>query len=332
MIPMDIEYARKRSELYQRVRGFFNTREYLEVETPILSETLIPESTISCFSTQFRSDFHTSRDYYLIPSPEVHMKRLIGEGYGNIYQIAKCFRNAEQLGSHHNPEFSMLEWYTMDADYRDSISLTEELIQALVAEDTPRFVSNPFEVMTVAVAFKRYTHLDLETLLRPSQMREAIRQLGLSDSSAHANWEEMFNRIFLTFIEPELDRDHPVVLTDYPKALQCLAKPIKGSPYRERWELYIGGIEIANCYTEMTGATDVEHYFSDEYAQLCTLRAESGETIPDIDDSYHEIFTTDYPSCSGVAIGLDRLLMAIHSIKTIQGVILFPFSDTIGRR
>ncbi len=260
------------------------------------------------------------------------MKRLIGQGYGNIYQIARCFRNSEQIGSHHNPEFSMLEWYTMDANYRDSILMTERLIKAVCTEDTPDHVRAPFEILSVAEAFKAYAELDLDSLMRPSLMREAIRAKGLSEGDTQASWEEMFNRLFLTFVEPEISSEHPVLLIDYPRALQCLARPIKGTPYRERWELYIGGIEVANCYTEMTERSTVKSYFEEEFAQLCSIRAVSGETIPDIDETYHEMFTDDYPACSGVAIGLDRLLMAIHSIKTIQGVILFPFSDTIGKR
>ncbi len=323
---------RERSRMYGRIRQFFDDRDYVEVDTPILSETLIPESTISCFATSFTSEFHHSRDYYLIPSPEIHMKRLIGEGYGNIYQITKCFRNAEQIGSQHNPEFSMLEWYTVGEDSHDAITITEELIQAVSTSNTPEHVRAPFERMTVAEAFFRHTGIDLDTVQAPSAMRAALKHLGLQESRVPESWEDMFNRIFLTLVEPNLPADHPVVLTEYPIQIRCLAKPVKGTPYRDRWELYIAGVELANCYTEMTDGEAVRACFTEEYARLSTERAVTGETIPDIDDAYYSIFDGSYPECSGVAMGLDRLFMALHSIKTIQGVILFPFSDTIGRR
>ncbi|HKL59153.1 MAG TPA: amino acid--tRNA ligase-related protein, partial [Sphaerochaeta sp.] len=116
--------AQFRSQLNRSIRTFFDQRGYLEVETPTLSPDLIPEPTIQNFATTFDNEFVGSRELYLIPSPEVYMKKLIADGFGSIYQIGHCFRNSEQIGRHHNPEFSMLEYYSVGMDESDSIGLT----------------------------------------------------------------------------------------------------------------------------------------------------------------------------------------------------------------
>jgi elongation factor P--(R)-beta-lysine ligase len=326
---MDRELIRNRSLLNQGIRNHFTAHGYLEVETPVLSPTLIPETSIENFETQFRSDFHPHRTCYLIPSPEIHMKQLIARGSGNIFQIARCFRNSEQIGPLHNPEFTMLEWYTMEADYIDSIAETEELFGSLAQPHTPEHMLPPFRRMSMAQAFWDTVGIDLEKVQSFPLIRTAAEKLGLTPTAMRTTWEDEFNRIFLTFIEPGLPQDHPLVLTDYPHQIRTLAKRKAGTPYRERWELYGGGVELANCYSEETDSTEVAAFFAQEYASLIEQRAASGGVIPDIDDSYHTIFDAAFPRCSGVALGVDRLFMAIHAIKTIQGVILFPFSDRI---
>ncbi|NCC65549.1 MAG: elongation factor P--(R)-beta-lysine ligase, partial [Spirochaetia bacterium] len=108
--------AQYRSHMNRIIRSFFDERGYTEVDTPLLSPTLIPESTIENFATRFENPFLPSSELYLVPSPEIYMKQLIAQGFGSIYQISHCFRNSEQLGHIHNPEFTMLEYYTMQAD------------------------------------------------------------------------------------------------------------------------------------------------------------------------------------------------------------------------
>ncbi|MFA7109218.1 MAG: amino acid--tRNA ligase-related protein [Sphaerochaetaceae bacterium] len=118
----DFAIAKKRNELYKNIREFFDDKGYLEVDTPSLSDNLIPENSIENFSTMFSNEFLLSKEFYLIPSPEVFMKKLfVQEDCPSIYQISKCFRNSEQLGKIHNPEFSMLEYYTKGFDEKDSI-------------------------------------------------------------------------------------------------------------------------------------------------------------------------------------------------------------------
>ena len=173
------EAARFRSAMMRKIRSFFDERAYLEVDTPVLSPTLIPESTIENFATRFDNPFLPSQELYLVPSPEVYMKRLIADGWGSIYQISHCFRNSEQLGKNHNIEFTMLEYYTTEADEQDSIAITEELFAALITEDTPDYLR------PLCPSLRRGGDLDLggvdlERHQRQSTLAGEARRLGLT--------------------------------------------------------------------------------------------------------------------------------------------------------
>jgi len=319
---MDIKIIAERSVILTKIRSFFQTKDYLDVETPILAPELIPESTIEVFETTFSSEFHGERQFYLIPSPEVFMKKLIAMGSGSIFQITKSFRNSEQIGKDHNPEFTMLEWYTIGANYVDSIKTTEDLFSSLITEDTPIWFKPPFITKSIEEIFKEYISIDLLKCQTRLLLKEEAVNLGLHIEKTDT-WEDIFNRIFLNFIEPELPKDKPIVLYNYPKQIMCLAKELKGTPWRERWELYVNGIELANCYSEETDSSKVKRTLETEYIK----KASKARVIPDIDSNYNLIFNMNFPKCSGVAMGIDRLVMLLTGASSIEGVILFPFSD-----
>ncbi|MCK4541326.1 MAG: elongation factor P--(R)-beta-lysine ligase [Spirochaetales bacterium] len=320
---MNREISKKRSNLYRKIRSFFDTRDYTEVETPVLSPDLIPEVTIEVFETLFLHPFRPKAHFYLVPSPEVWMKRLIAEGFGDIYQIARSFRNAESIGSLHNPEFTLLEWYTMGADYRDSIGITEELFKAVIPKGISEDLRPPFRRISMAEAFKEFAGITLENCEDREVLRDEAERIGIS-SAAESSWEEIFHLIFLQKVELSLPQDKPLVLYDYPSAIPCLARDIPGTPWKERWELYIRGVEVANCYTEEDNFEKVAEYFLRE----SRLKKEQALIPCPADMDYGKNFSR-FPRCSGVAMGLDRLLMLMEKLDSIGGVILFPFSDTL---
>lgn len=323
-----IEAVRNRSILYRNIREFFFKKDYLEVETPSLSPTLIPEATIENFSSTFISDFLPSKELYLIPSPEIFMKKLISEGFPSMFQFSKCFRNSEQIGNQHNIEFSMLEYYSLNMDEKDSIELTREMIEKTHLAGTPSWALPPFRKMSVNEAMIKFCDVDLEKCQSQNQLYEKAIKLGLTSVKKNESWESTFNRIFLTFVEPNLPQDKPLVLDEYPKQIECLAADNTTSPFKKRWEMYIGGFEVANCYNEERNPDKVEQFYKKEYAKLISERSSSSRVIPDIDDEYYKVFKS-FPQTSGVAIGMDRLLMSQMQIDNIRGVILFPFSDMI---
>ena len=323
---MDIRSAKARSLLYSNIRSFFTDRGYLELETPTLSPDLIPEATIDDFASLFSNEFSVTREMYMIPSPEIFIKKFLAENPVSVFEISKCFRNCEQLGRTHNPEFTMLEYYTIGFDEKDSIALTEEMIRKTALENCPESVLKPFEILTVREAVLKYTGLDLDKLQNPRDLRAAAEKLGLPVPGPEP-WDDTFNRIFINFVETSLPTDHPVCLTDYPKQIECLAK-VQGN-YRRRWELYINGLEVANCYFEEDDEDIARDYYRREYQKLLSLRSNNGKTIPDVDESFCDIFA-NFPRCSGVAIGLDRLLMTETGASDIDSVLLFPFSRMLG--
>ena len=318
--------AKDRAFLYRKTREFFDSKGYLEVETPTLSPDLIPEPTIDCFATTFINEFTGSRELYLVPSPEIFIKKLIASGCGSVYEISKCFRNCEQLGSIHNPEFTMLEYYTVGQDEKYSIELTLEYLRSLAFDDyeRPVWLDKEPVVMSIRDAVMQYCSLDLEELQNPALLRKtAVEKLGLHIPGPES-WDDTFNRIFCTFVEPSIPTDRIVIFTDYPQQIDCLAK--RNGNWRRRWEMYIRGIEIANCYLEETDPEVVRSYYEKEQARLVELRNANGRPIPDADPSFADCFDS-FPLCSGVAVGMDRLLMVLTGRKDIQSTLLFPFNN-----
>ncbi|MBO7516512.1 MAG: elongation factor P--(R)-beta-lysine ligase, partial [Spirochaetia bacterium] len=297
---------RKRSEITEAVRSFFIEKGFLQVETPLLASHVIPESHIEIFKTEQISIYKKSRSLYLLPSPELWMKKLIAQGSGSIFQICKCFRNNEQDGVQHRPEFTMLEYYADRADYIDSLKLTEELFKSLFLKFNSKYAEMPIKVMTIQNAFLKTTGIDIEQHQDFRSLKKAAIQAGFVISGSYTTWEEIFNLLFVSKTEPELCGKGITVLKDYPVQIPCTAKKKEGFPYYERWELYIDGIEIANCYSEETDMAAVKEYYRTETAAKNAL----AQVPVDVDPSYPDIFK-DFPKCSGTALGMDRLIMIL---------------------
>ena len=317
---IDREIIRNRSEITRGIRSFFTDRNYLEVETPILSPHLIPESSIENFRADLVSPYGPSKPLFLTPSPEIWMKVLLSRGAGDIFQIARSFRNSEQTSRIHNPEFTMLEWYKTGIDSQKNIEITYELIQSLCRRETPKEVRSPFRVMTMEEAFREFAGFSLEeNISSPSLLEQNRRHSIPADESEE--WEVLFHKLFLTLVEPSLPRDRPLVLNRYPSALETLAAEVHGTPWSDRWELYIRGVEVANCYTEETDPQRIRRYYRIEKAEK-----EKKALVPVISDpAYAGIFET-FPPCSGTAVGVDRLIAQILDKSEIEGVILFPLN------
>ena len=361
---MDIELLRERAEIIRRVRSFFDSRDYLETDTPLLAPDLIPESCLEVFETlrlpagyipagniPHPESRAAAKPYWLIPSPEIWMKRLIAQHRTNIYQICKCFRNGESSGNQHSPEFTMLEYYTMEADYLDSLRITEELFSFLLDSMGNRpDLSPPFIRLTVEEAFRKWAGFDLFTASSSQgAMEEEARRLGLNPSSG-LSVHELYDLIFIHTVEPSLRMEKPVVLMDYPAFVPCLAKKSPNGKTVERWELYGRGIELANCFSEETRADEVRRFFEAEQAE----KEKNAAVRHNVDKNYWKIFNINkgitpsiiegnsfpkrnlfpkgnlfpkrnlFPQCSGVAMGLDRLIMLLTGKKTIDSILPFP--------
>lgn len=320
---MDREILRFRASCVREIRRFFEEAGYLEVDTPVVSGKVIPEPTIDLLNTTI----HGAGDgpgtpVFLLPSPEFYMKRLVAAGSGSIFQFSRCFRDREPLSRLHSPEFLMLEWYTVNADYIGSIDTTEALLERLctrldLTASAAAAVSPPVLRMTIEEAFSKYAGIDLCACGETRALRTEAERLGLTPA-LDADWPELFHLILLSEVEQQLPVGRPVALLDYPAQVSCLAKQKAGTPWRERWELYLSGVEIANCFTEMVSPAEVAAYFKREGTEL--RKAGRPEQT---DESFPDIYDTRHPACSGVALGLDRLLMVLSGSDSIAQVMPF---------
>jgi len=336
---LDLEMLEKRAAVIKQVRSFFDSRKYLELDTPLLSLDLIPESCLEVFQTERLfpgASRKESRPLWLIPSPEIWMKKIIARHGVDIYQICKCFRNGESEGRLHNFEFTMLEYYTMNADYMDSLELTEELFEKFIKKSSRKPRTNgsaeaqrtqreegdccysTFDRITVADAFLKYAGFDLfETAAEGSDaMAAQARRLGLEPIPC-MTVPQLYDLIFIHTVEPRLKGDKPVALINYPAFVPCLAKKAADGKTVERWELYWNGIELANCFSEETDPQKVKEFFLSEEAE----KKRNAVAPHNVDHDYWKIFN-NFPKCSGVAMGLDRLIMALTGKRSIDGVMI----------
>jgi lysyl-tRNA synthetase class 2 len=323
---LDIELLRERARIFREIRRFFDERGYLEVVTPVLAPDLIPESCLEVFGTEYLPPKGSSRrnaPYYLVPSPEIWMKRLIADTHASIYQVCPCFRNGESVGHLHSPEFTMLEYYTMGANYEDSISITEELFLFLLPEPIRKSLCPPFLRLSMDEAFSRFAGFSLFDAIEKGTLEAEARNLGLEGTDTQL----LYDLVFIHSVEPNLPRSSPVILMDYPSFVPCLAKR-KDEKTMERWELYVRGVELANCYSEETDPETVRAYFEAESA----VKRQNALVQHKVDENYWKIFQprdrnlqeVPFPHCSGVAMGVDRLVMSLTGKSAIDSVLPFP--------
>lgn len=334
--------ARFRAALMRELRAFFSGNSFLEVETPRLAPYLIPEAHLEVFKTEYlRSG--SSVPLYLVPSPELWLKQLIPGGYGNLFEIGKCFRNDEQMGAAHNPEFTMLEWYMLNADYRRSLQLFARMLQTLCTAlaDTPgadaasiERAAQPVHTVTVRDAVRDCSGVDLAAHQDDDSLRNAAVQAGLSVGHDD-DWNTVFDRLILDAVEPQLPVDRPVALIDYPARVSTLATAPKDTASAdtefqtvERWELYLGGLELVNCYSEEIDPDQIREFFEREQ-QKKRSQERTEHAVP---LNFPSMFEQPYPACSGGAMGVDRLMMALTGRKRMNEVIFFSLSDTLSPR
>jgi elongation factor P--(R)-beta-lysine ligase len=314
---------RLRAELLSQLRRFFADRDFLDVETPLLSADIVVDRHLDPFSTLLAPDPkrpNVGRRLWMQTSPEFGMKRLLAAARDDadapraIYQITRSFRNGEQ-GDRHNPEFTIVEWYRLDETYDAAMQLTDELCQTLLDR-------GPAERLTYAQAFLRHAGIDPHAAtiddLRAAAMQNGIEppsSLGPNDRDA---W---LNLLLATVVEPHLGVAAPTILCDYPASQAALARVRPGPPrVAERFELYVAGIELANGYHELLDADELQSRIVQANAQ----RVADGKPALPADNRLLAAMRAGLPPCCGVALGFDRLVMLAAGATTLSDVIPFP--------
>jgi len=305
-----LEVIRQRADLLISIRDFMRERSILEVETPVLSHTAVTDPHIHSLSTVHQSQDKSHHEtLYLHASPEFCMKRLLAAGSGPIYQVTRVFRDQES-GSRHQPEFTMLEWYRPGFDYVELMDEIDDLLQGLGLDVSQR--------QSYRDAFWQETHLDPHTAGIDTLQTLAVQSGWKTGSSDRA---ELLDFVFSMKVVPQLGIDSPLFIYDYPECQAALAtiKECK-PPIAERFELFISGMEIANGFNELCNAGEQRSRFERDL----DLRAQTGKPAVAVDERFITALVHGLPTCAGVAVGLDRLLMVLTGSTKIDDVLTFP--------
>lgn len=312
-----IEALKARAQLYRTIREFFAQRNVMEVETPIVSQAGVTDVHLASVQVQCHIEGRVQQQY-LQTSPEFAMKRLLAAGSGPIYQICKVFRDDEH-GRKHNSEFTMLEWYRPGLDLRELMHETAALLNVCLAH---RFDEIRPLVLSYKHAFQ--DRLDINPLQATlAQLKQTAQRVGLTLDLGDDRLAYM-DLLFSHFVEPSLGFDTPIFLIDFPPEMASLAKvrlDEDGEEVAARFEVYIEGLELANAYDELLDASVLRARFEADNQE----REKLGLQVMPLDENLLAALA-HMPECSGIALGIDRLLMVATQKLNIEQVIAFPAS------
>ena len=300
-----LETIHKRARIYQQVRNFFSSRDFLEVDTPILSKATNTDAQIASIQA-----FNQDLVLYLQTSPEFAMKRLLAAGSGSIYQICHAFREAE-MGRRHNAEFTLLEWYRVSYDYHALMDEVEVLIDTLSGQ------ANSYVRVCYRDLFIEHTNVDV-TSIRLAKLREQSSELVPGTDTNDLDFDQCLDLLLSMVVTPRLKGY--VFVYDYPISQAALARVSAGNPsVAERFELFHDDLELANGFSELTDAKIQRSRFAKDN----DLRAAKGLPCYPVDQHLLAALESGMPECAGVALGLDRLLMVLLGLDSIDQAISF---------
>ncbi|MAY08131.1 MAG: elongation factor P lysine(34) lysyltransferase [Pseudomonadales bacterium] len=305
-----IDALRRRAGIINRIREFFAERGVLEVDTPSLSHAAVSDPFLHPFATECVPEGGgQAAMLYLHTSPEYPMKRLLAAGSGAIWQLCKVYRNGE-IGRRHNPEFSMLEWYRPGFDHHQLMDEVDALVRAVLAGESARRV-------TYAAVFAEHTGLDIHQCSDADLQSLAAARCGFQGELSRDGY---LNLLFSECVEPRLQA--PTLVYAFPASQAALARVVEGDdrvPSAARFEMFVKGMELANGYFELTDADEQLRRFEADQAQREAL----GIAALPIDMPLVDALRSGMPSCAGVALGVDRLVMLALGASTIGEVIAF---------
>lgn len=286
----------RRARIYELTRAFFREQGFLELETPVRMPEIAPETYIRPF---------TSEGWFLSTSPELHMKRLLAAGYDKLFQFSRCFRKGER-GRWHNPEFTLLEWYRAGADYLQMLDDTEKLVAGLA------------EGLGLGTRIKyQGQEIDLALPWRRLTVREAFLSAAGWDPTRQPD-SLRFDTELVDKVIPSFN-NQPTLLLEYPAAMASLARVKPGAPeVAERGEVFIGGLEIANAFSELRDPQEQEKRFRAEIEHIQKEQERKAEMPRRFLEALRHL-----PECGGIALGMDRLVMLFCDAGSIDDVIAF---------
>ena len=320
-----LPFLERRARLTAETRAFLTARGYREVETPALVPAPGAEVHLRAFATRYEAHLGqgASRDLWLRTSPELALKRLLVAGAGPVFELARVWRNGE-TSPRHSPEFTMLEWYRPGLGFDGLMAETEDYVRTvapqIVAHGTVTTdLSLAFERITMAEAFDRWCNgLDILATEGDAARLQAAAQAAGFTTRADEGWEDLFFRLLLEHIEPNLGRGRATFLTHWPAPQAALARRDPADPRAAlRFELFVAGLELANAFDELTDPAEQRARF---IADTTERRRISGERGWEVDEDFLAALEHGMPATSGIALGFDRLAMLVAGAREIADV------------
>lgn len=322
----DFKGQETRQKIIQLIRKYFLENKFVEVEVPIILPKLPLEPNLYSMETKWK---FRDKSFYLITSPESSLKKIIAKKPANYFCISKVFRDLEDIGPSHNLEFSMLEWYEMEKSYKDIADTTEKLItfinrhlnrnQKLKYQGKKIDLTSPWEKISMKDMFLQYAGMKLEENLTREEIFKTAKQKGYTVDET-TEWEPIFNQIFINEVEPKLPKNRPIIIFDFPSLISPLCRKCANGPgFSERFEFYIGGMELGNGYGEERGSEKLKKAFRDEEK----FREENKLPKHEIDFEFADA-CEKMPECAGIGVGIERLAMLFCDTTKIEDVLYFP--------
>jgi len=323
------------SKTFRWIREFFYRRGFVEIQCPLLVSCPGMEPYLDQIGVDIEDEKGIKYRAFLSTSPEYSMKKMLCAGFEKIYCMTSAFRGKESFGGTHNAEFTILEWYRANTDYYAIMEDVEELITylakkvsgktSIIYQDKKISLKKPWPRIKVREAFLKYSGFDLDSAKSFSELKKIAIKKGYRLEPG-MQWDDIFYLMFLNEVEPKLNLQKPVILYEYPLSQAALAKRVSpGSFYAERFELYMGGLELANCFSELVDPEEQLYLLEEEQK----LRKKLGKEVLPIDYDFIKALELGIPPSSGIAMGVERLQMLLLNTADINELIPFPCSQIL---
>jgi len=338
----------QRIEIIRLIREFFWAQGFVETETPIAVKTPSQEPYLNFVPVNLHGPRGDEHKFYLHTSPEFGMKKLLAAGWSKIFQICKCFRDNEEFGGRHNTEFTMIEWYRAPGALADIMDDTENLFRFVCEKLGMDFIdyqnykikiAGAWDRMTMREVWQKFVGVNLDEYLLTEKLAELVKERGYNVEKDEP-YEDLFFKIFLNEIEPKLGIERPIFVYDYPAQMSSLSRLCEDNRYAERFELYIGGLEMANAFGELTDAVDQKNRLEADRMHRQHL---GKETWP-VDAEFISALESGIPNSEvlaalpaearraevgGIALGVDRMVLLFTGARDLNEVIFESIKDQI---
>jgi len=325
------ELYSKRIDILRLIREFFWNEGFLETDTPIAVCPPSQEPYLNPMPIVFHNPDGVGYKFHLRTSPEFALKKILATGFEKVFEIAKVFRDCEEFGKTHNPEFTMIEWYRAPGTLENIMDDTENLFKfigqrldkkSVQWKNADILINEAWDRKSMRQIWQEFLNVNLDEYLTVETMRELCKKLGYDLDGAY---EDLFYKVFLNKIEPFLGMKKPIFIYDYPATMCSLSRPAADSRYALRFELYIGGLELANAFGELTDAEKQKENLEADSKK----RQELGKEVFPVDTEFIAALQSGIPQAGGIALGVDRLVMLFTGAKDINEVIFQSAADMV---